>query len=264
MFLPNEKGYEWGCMLIEAPKELESPKVEDFGYVLKDLNADGYASTGQGVLAQNMFAYCQNNPVMYVDPTGECTIVDNRFVIKCKYSQAAGKAEKEHFCDPTNLCQDCADRIYYSNNCYEQIAGLQQAGYKLTFYEYGEPIWPMPNNTTQTTYAGHSGTDFPAPEGTPIYSVLTGTVVAVDTTVSYNTYDLNLRSWGIHVIVEVSPGVRYIYAHLSQANVVVGQKVYQWDIIGKCGNTGYSTGPHLHFQVQVNGKTVSPYDYLPK
>ena len=94
----------------------------------------------------------------------------------------------------------------------------------------------------------HPGVDFGAPRGTPIYAPLSGTVRAVgDTDVVPGCY-----SWGKWILIDHPNGLSTLYAHQSLNSVVPGQSVQTGDIIGYVGNTGYSTGPHLHFTVYVS------------
>lgn len=69
-------------------------------------------------------------------------------------------------------------------------------------------------------------------------------------------------SYGLHVIVEHADGVETLYAHLQSIEVTVGQAVAQEQALGRSGNTGRSTGAHLHFEVRVNGTPVDPHSYL--
>jgi murein DD-endopeptidase MepM/ murein hydrolase activator NlpD len=70
-------------------------------------------------------------------------------------------------------------------------------------------------------------------------------------------------SYGLYVIVDHGNGLQTLYAHFSQINVSVGQKVSAGQILGLGGRTGYATGNHLHFEVHVNGSIVNPMQYLP-
>lgn len=94
----------------------------------------------------------------------------------------------------------------------------------------------------------HNGMDLGAPVGTKIYAPLTGTVRNVGNT------DLvpGCYSWGKWILIDHPNGLSTMYAHLSQAAVSPGQKVKTGDVIGYIGNTGYSTGPHLHFTLYVS------------
>lgn len=101
---------------------------------------------------------------------------------------------------------------------------------------------------------GHSGIDLAIPAGTKVHSVLDGRVQAV----RYST-----SGYGYHVIVEHGNGMVTLYAHCSKLLVREGQSVKQGNVIALSGNTGKSTGPHLHFEVRVNGEPQNPRTYLP-
>lgn len=92
---------------------------------------------------------------------------------------------------------------------------------------------------------GHTGIDLRASLGTPVKAALSGTVTGV-----YNT-DLyaGCYSYGKWIMIEHADGLSTLYAHLSLQSVSIGQRVTTGQIIGYSGNTGYSTGPHLHFGV---------------
>lgn len=105
---------------------------------------------------------------------------------------------------------------------------------------------------------GHTGVDFAASIGTPVYSALSGTVIGVANT------DLAPRcySYGKWIMVKHSNGLSTLYAHLSLQSVKVGDEVDTGQLLGYSGNTGYSTGPHLHFGVYASqGVKVT---YLPR
>lgn len=70
-------------------------------------------------------------------------------------------------------------------------------------------------------------------------------------------------SYGLYVVVVSAAGIETLYAHLSSISVVQGQEVSQGEALGVIGNTGYSTGTHLHFEVIDNGTRVNPLSYLP-
>ena len=70
-------------------------------------------------------------------------------------------------------------------------------------------------------------------------------------------------SYGYHVIVDHGNGLETLYAHLDGINVEVGQNVSKGDVLGVRGNTGRSTGPHLHFEVRSGGVRQNPFSYLP-
>ena len=116
--------------------------------------------------------------------------------------------------------------------------------------------WPMSGKITSpygTRSSGfHSGIDIGGKIGRGVYSAAGGKVV--------------LASWyyayGNCIVVDHGNGMKTRYAHLSAYKVKVGDTVERGQLIGLCGNTGRSTGPHLHFEVIVNGSTKNPINYL--
>ncbi len=98
----------------------------------------------------------------------------------------------------------------------------------------------------------HSGLDLPAPTGTPVSSVAPG----------YVAWTRKGRLYGNYIMVIHTNGVATLYAHLSSINVSPDQFVARGQQIGTVGSTGFSTGPHLHFEVRKNGIPTNPLNYL--
>lgn len=98
----------------------------------------------------------------------------------------------------------------------------------------------------------HWGMDFTAPRGTQVYSTGDGVVEKVIT-----------KRWGFgkHIVINHGYGYKTRYAHLSSFKVRRGQKVKRGQVIGLVGSTGKSTAPHLHYEVEKNGKKVNPSNY---
>lgn len=99
----------------------------------------------------------------------------------------------------------------------------------------------------------HEGIDFTCPIGTEIYSTGNGTVEKVE---------YNGRGYGNHLIINHGFGYSTLYGHLSRFAVRPGQRIKRGDIIGYAGNTGSSTGPHLHYEVIKNRKKINPINYF--
>ncbi|MCL6249917.1 M23 family metallopeptidase [Altererythrobacter sp. KTW20L] len=100
--------------------------------------------------------------------------------------------------------------------------------------------------------AMHSGLDFRGPMGAPIHSAADGRVTFVG----------NKAGYGRTVEVTHSDGMMTRYAHMSRFDARVGQEVTAGTVIGRIGSSGRSTGPHLHFEVHINGRPVNPRPFL--
>jgi murein DD-endopeptidase MepM/ murein hydrolase activator NlpD len=98
----------------------------------------------------------------------------------------------------------------------------------------------------------HTGADISAGQGTPIQVAAAGVVVSVE----------NGGPYGLHTVVQHGDGVSTMYAHQSATSVSVGQKVKRGEVIGSVGSTGWSTGPHLHFEVHFNGVPYDPMGWF--
>ena len=102
----------------------------------------------------------------------------------------------------------------------------------------------------------HTGLDIATSIGTPIKATSAGTVVYAGWRGGYN------GGYGNLIAISHGNGIQTLYGHCSKIYVSVGQSVYQGETIGAVGSTGNSTGPHLHFEVRVNGIAYNPQNYL--
>jgi murein DD-endopeptidase MepM/ murein hydrolase activator NlpD len=98
----------------------------------------------------------------------------------------------------------------------------------------------------------HPGQDFPVPPGTHVYATGNGKVITSGWVSGY----------GNCIAIDHGYGLQTIYGHLSRMNVVVGQNVKRGEFIGLSGNTGVSTGPHLHYQIEKYGQNVNPINFF--
>ncbi len=94
----------------------------------------------------------------------------------------------------------------------------------------------------------HTGVDIAAAYGTPVRAAYDGAVAFAGWRVGY----------GKLVVLDHGQGTSTLYSHLSDILVTVGQRVVRTEVIGRVGSTGYSTGPHLFYEVRVNGRPIDP------
>lgn len=100
----------------------------------------------------------------------------------------------------------------------------------------------------------HAGVDFAAPSGTAVFAAADGVVISAK----------NEGGYGLIVRIRHANGIETRYAHLSRfgRNIATGRRVVQGSVIGHVGSTGMSTGPHLHYEVVVNGRAVNPSSHV--
>jgi murein DD-endopeptidase MepM/ murein hydrolase activator NlpD len=120
----------------------------------------------------------------------------------------------------------------------------------------GSLIWPA-NGPISSGFGArwgrlHAGVDIPLPNGTPLRAADSGRVAIAGWTGGYGNY----------TCIQHGGPMSTCYAHQTSIGVSVGQNVSQGQVIGQSGNTGNSTGPHLHFEVRINGSPVDPMGYL--
>jgi len=114
--------------------------------------------------------------------------------------------------------------------------------------------WPVLGYITQGYWYGHRAIDIGVPEGTAVHAADSGFVsFAGWTDVGY----------GYLIVIDHANGFTTYYAHLSNFYVTAGQKVERGQVVGATGNTGWSTGPHLHFEIRYLGTPQNPRTYLP-
>ncbi|MEC7240757.1 MAG: M23 family metallopeptidase [Myxococcota bacterium] len=125
-------------------------------------------------------------------------------------------------------------------------------------------VWPVNGSLTSgfgyrrspisRTRKLHAGIDVAAPRGTPVYAVASGWVQSA----RYNS------GYGRILVIDHGFGIETLYAHNSSLLVRKGERVEAGQLIATVGSTGQSTGPHLHFELLIDGQAVDPLDYLPR
>ena len=114
--------------------------------------------------------------------------------------------------------------------------------------------WPVEEvRITQGYHRYHKAIDLAEPVGSPVYPIMDGVVESI----SYQRF-----SYGNHIIIDHGFGFKSLYAHLSKIVIKKGQEIDKNTVIGLVGNTGRSTGPHLHLEVYDNGQPFNPLTIL--
>ena len=157
--------------------------------------------------------------------------------------------------------QNLNTRLEAQKVSYNELAGLMNNKEKLLAAT--PAIQPVANKNLNRIASGfgyridpiyktvkmHSGLDFSAPQGTPIYATADGTVATAG----------NLgNGYGNHVIIDHGYGYETLYGHMVRVKARRGQRVKRGDLIGYVGSSGKSTGPHCHYEVHKNGQKVDP------
>ena len=125
----------------------------------------------------------------------------------------------------------------------------------------GRFLWPVPHFYRVSSHFGprgrkhHDGIDIPAPRGTPIVAADTGVVIYSDN---------GIRGYGNMIVLAHGDDIFTVYAHNRKNKVDKGDRVEKGQVIGLVGNTGRSTGPHLHFEIRVKNKVRNPAQFLSK
>lgn len=153
------------------------------------------------------------------------------------------------------------NRIVAQNASYKEISNLINNKEKLLLAT--PAIQPVSNKDLNRIASGygyridpiyktvkfHAGLDFTAPQGTPIYATADGVV---------KTAGFSDGGYGNHVVINHGYGYETLYGHMYRIKVRAGKRVKRGEIIGYVGNTGKSTGPHCHYEVQKNGQKLDP------
>ncbi|MGE5423435.1 MAG: murein hydrolase activator EnvC family protein [Ignavibacteriales bacterium] len=192
-------------------------------------------------------------------------------------NEAEKRDKEEQLKEQSDKKQDVLDSIKTERRKYEQaLEELEQNSREIeaiiqrlqtntgSYQGTGTFTWPLSGYHRISSDYGmryhpilkqrklHTGIDIPAPKGTKILAADSGKVI-------YRGY---MGGYGNVIIIDHGGGVSSLYGHQSAFIASVGQSVNKGDFIGKVGSTGWSTGPHLHFEVRKNGIPVNPHGYV--
>ena len=164
-----------------------------------------------------------------------------------KYTTNSNEINTEKIEVASNIIEKAASEIIEDSKTIAKIKDVKIASLPVEgtiTSRYGE-VSSLRNHV-------HGGLDIAASTGKEIKAVSKGMV----------TYASICGSYGNLVKIDHGNGVETYYGHCSKIYVKAGQEVQAGDIIAAVGSTGYSTGPHLHFELRIDGKTINPQDYM--
>ncbi|MFW5804862.1 MAG: M23 family metallopeptidase, partial [bacterium] len=181
-----------------------------------------------------------------------------------RYKEIENLSNSDIVLETTKKLDKIRKQLYIQSKSFDEIIKLVKNKEKLIASL--PSIMPISNKDLTRTASGwgyrihpiykikkfHYGMDFTAPTGTEIYATGDGVIKKLDH---------SRRGYGNKIIVDHGFGYQTLYAHLSGFNVREGQEVKRGDVIGYVGNSGLSTGPHLHYEVLKNGKRINPINY---
>ena len=180
-----------------------------------------------------------------------------------RYSKLEGYKNSELIIESSKNIDILSKKLYIQSKSLDEIVLLAKGKAKLLLHI--PAIQPVSNKDLKRMASGygyrwhpilkyrkfHSGMDFSAKIGTPIYATGDGVVKSVKKSGGY----------GRHIVINHGYGYETLFAHMNKYYVKRGQKVKRGEVIGEVGNTGLSTGPHLHYEVHKNGKVMNPVNF---
>ncbi len=181
-----------------------------------------------------------------------------------RYKELQGFNNSELVISTTKRLDRISKQLYIQSKSFDEVARLVKD--KAILLASIPAIQPISNKDLRHQPSGfgwrthpiyktsefHPGMDFAAPEGTVIHSTGDGVVVQADN---------SAHGYGNHVIVDHGYGYETLYGHMSKIAVRVGDAIKRGQLIGYVGNTGLSTGPHVHYEVRKNKQIVNPINF---
>ena len=181
-----------------------------------------------------------------------------------RYQNLKGYSNSELIINTNEKIDQISKQLYIQSKSYDEI--IELAKNKADMLAALPAIQPVANKNLSRIASGygyrihpiyktrrlHTGMDFSAKKGTPIYATGDGKV---------SKLRRSRRGYGNHVIIDHGYGYKTLYAHMKKYIVQKGQKVKRGEVIGYVGNTGTSVAPHLHYEVIKDGKKINPANF---
>lgn len=233
--------------LKDAQIEILSKRADEMGAVLKDIQQRD----------DNLY-----RAIFHSDPIPS-SIRNSGVGAPGRYDYLTDLSSSELIIQTTKKIDYLAKQVYIQSNSFDDV--LRLAKTQKDRLKHIPSIQPVPQKYLKQMASGygtridpiygtarfHAGMDFSANIGTPVYVTGDGTVTLADWKQGY----------GKCIIIDHGYGFHTLYAHLNDYKVRLGQKVTRGEQIGEVGNTGKSTGPHLHYEVHVKGQPDNPAKY---
>lgn len=244
---PKEKLLKKENRLIKTQYELLSKRLDEVSGVLTDMEQRD----------DNLY-----RAIFHAEPI-PASIRNSGYGNSDRYEYLKGLSGSDLIIQSSQKLDLIAKKIYIQSNSYDEI--LKLAKQQKNRIECIPSIQPISNKNLKEMASGyglridpiygtrrfHAGMDFASNMGTPIYVTGNGKVISADWKQGY----------GMCIVVDHGFGYETLYGHLSAYKVRAGQQVKRGEQIGCVGNSGKSTGPHLHYEVHVNGKPDNPSHY---
>ncbi|RGC63552.1 metalloendopeptidase [Agathobaculum butyriciproducens] len=232
---------------LQATQDEQVQYQENLKYKAEELKS---SEEQQKALQKSLQAYQKEQKAEYERITSEMDTVSDQIAEQSRKEAAAAAA--------------AAAAAKKKGGSSSSSSGSSAGNLSSATLTSGTFTWPLPGYTNNSSAYGwrvhpiygtrkfHKGEDIPAPTGTPIVAAASGTVTTAGWVSGYGNY----------TVINHGGGVMTAYGHQSAIHVSVGQRVTAGQTIGLVGSTGNSTGPHLHFEVYVNGSTRNPMSYF--
>jgi murein DD-endopeptidase MepM/ murein hydrolase activator NlpD len=180
-----------------------------------------------------------------------------------RYAELLNMPNSELIVNTAHKADLLEKKLYMQTRSFDEVVEFSREQEQRI--ESSPAIQPVANKDLKRTASGygyrndpvyhvrkfHYGMDFACDTGTPVYATADGVITYAKWKTAYGN------------LIEIDHGYGYVtrYAHLSKIDVKAGQTISRGEVIGEVGSTGKSTGPHLHYEVLVNGKNVNPVNY---
>ncbi|WP_165042900.1 M23 family metallopeptidase [Dysgonomonas sp. ZJ709] len=244
---PREKELKKENQLVQAQYKILSKRMDEVSNVLRDIQqrddnlyraifhsdpiSSSIRNSGVGGLGRYDYLMELSNPDLIVQTTKKMDLISKQLYV-----------QSNSFDEIVNMAKNQKDRLLH----IPSIQPVSDKSLKQVASGYGTRIDPI-----YGTPRFHAGMDFVAQTGTPVYATGNGTVILADWKQGY----------GKCIMIDHGYGYKTLYGHLNEYSVHAGQKVTRGEKIGEVGNTGKSTGSHLHYEVHVKGQPDNPAKY---